>query len=354
MLDGLIPQEIHDTPAAIRLTVDETQSLALRAAEMIHNRSPKRIFMIGNGTSLYTSLAAGYTARLLAKPDSPQVIPMMAGDFRHYTPPLGESDVIVGISASGEFRDVIQVFERLRGRNLCVGITQVPGSSLTRLADFILVAGGGQSNVPVMTKTYASTLTAAHLLLLAFYQAPQSYLLDLRLSADRCQAGIDAAESLLPALIPKIKHFEHAFHFGAGCGYAAALETALKMKEMAILHAEGAETWEMASGPAIIVDEHSLCLALSTGGEGDESTTQGAEHARQWGAAVLEVGPKANVGHWHIPVAAPAYECFASLGLVPPAALLAYRLARARGFNPDHPAWRERYFSQGMKHILGV
>jgi glucosamine--fructose-6-phosphate aminotransferase (isomerizing) len=354
MSDGLVPQEIRDTPAAIRLTVDETFPIAQRVAAKLRSRSLQRIFIIGNGTSYYTSLAAGYTARLLAKPGDAQVFPMMAGDFRHYAPSLDESDVIVGMSASGEFRDVIQVFERLHGRNLCVGVTQVPDSSLTRLSDFTLVAGGGQSKVPVMTKTYASTLTSAHLLFLAFYQAPGSYLEDLRLSADRCQAGIDAAEGLLPSLIPQIQHFEHAFHFGAGCGYAAALETALKMKEMAMLHAEGAETWEMASGPAIIVDEHSLCLALTTGGKGDESTTQGAEKSRQWGAAVLEIGPKANVGHWHIPVAAPAHECFASLGLVPPAALLAFRLARARGYDPDHPAWRERYYSQGMTHIMGA
>jgi glucosamine 6-phosphate synthetase-like amidotransferase/phosphosugar isomerase protein len=49
----------------------------------------------------------------------------------------------------------------------------------------------------------------------------------------------------------------------------------------------------------------------------------------------------------------PAVESFASLALVPPAALLAYRLARRRGHNPNQPAWRERYISQGMTHIVG-
>ena len=80
---------------------------------------------------------------------------------------------MVGMSASGEFRDVLAVFERLRGKNLCIGVTQVPGSSVTKLADFCLYAGGGPSHVPVMTKTYASTLTAVHTLLLAFYQASE-------------------------------------------------------------------------------------------------------------------------------------------------------------------------------------
>jgi glucosamine--fructose-6-phosphate aminotransferase (isomerizing) len=354
MTDEWIATEIDRTPAAIRATVAETQLPAQRAAEEMRRRSPRRIYLIGNGTSFYSSLAAGYTARLLARPDDPPVLPMMAGDFRHFPPPLAAGDVVVGISASGEFRDVLHIFERLKGQNLCIGISQVPGSSLTRVADITLLAGGGPSQVPVMTMTYASTLAAAHLLLLAFYQAPQTYLDDLLASADRCEASIAAAGRLIPDLIPQIVHFEHAFHFGAGCGYAAALETALKMKEMAILHAEGAETWEMASGPAVIVSAASLCVALSTGGAGDESTLQGAQHARQWGAQVLELGPQAGAGRWHVPVATPVYESFASLALVPPAALLAYRLARARGFDPNRPAWRERYLSQGMSHIIGA
>jgi len=353
MSDEFIPTEIHDSPQAIRSTIEITGPKVKEAADQMRRRGARRVFIIGNGTSLYSSLAAGYTARELARPGDPPVLPMMAGDFRQYTPSLDEGDVIVGMSASGEFRDVLEVFERLRGRNLCVGVTQVPGSSLTALADITLVAGGGSSSVPVMTKTYISTLTAAHLLMLAFYQAPPAYLDDLRASADRCQAGIDAAEGLLPDLIPLIKDFNHAFHFGAGCAYASALETALKMKEMAMLHAEAAETWEMASGPAVIVDDRALCVALSTGGVGDASTAEGANHARQWGAKVLEIGPVRKYGHWHIPVVPPAHECFASLGLVPPAALLAYRLARARGFDPNRPAWRERYFSQGMSHIMG-
>jgi glucosamine--fructose-6-phosphate aminotransferase (isomerizing) len=167
-------------------------------------------------------------------------------------------------------------------------------------------------------------------------------------------------EQLLPDIIPNIQHFEHAFHFGAGCGYAAALETSLKMKEMAMVHAEGAETWEMASGPAIITSPQTLCVALGTGGAGDASTLQGAAATYSWGVTLITLGlpaiPKgeATAPAWHIPVAAPTYECFASLSVVPPAAMLAYKLARARGFDPNRPDWRERYHSQGMTHILGT
>jgi glucosamine--fructose-6-phosphate aminotransferase (isomerizing) len=360
MLEEYIPNEIHATPAAIRDTLTQARPAAQQIAAAMRKQAPGRIFLIGNGTSLYSSLAAGYTARALAVPGAPLVSPMPAGDFRYFTPALAKNDIVVGISASGEFRDVLAVFERLRGINLCVGVTQVPGSSVTRLADFTLFASGGPSQVPVMTKTYASTLTAVHALLLAFYQASEAYWQDLLASADRCKAGIDAMEQLLPEIIPNIQHFEHAFHFGAGCGYAAALETSLKMKEMAMLHAEGAETWEMASGPAIITGPQTLCVALGTGGPGDASTLQVARSTYSWGVTLITLGlpalPKrdATAPAWHIPATASAFECFASLSLVPPAALLAYKLARARGYDPNRPDWRERYHSQGMTHILGA
>jgi glucosamine--fructose-6-phosphate aminotransferase (isomerizing) len=261
--------------------------------------------------------------------------------------------VIIGMSASGEFRDVLSIFELMRGKCMLVGITHVPGSSLTRLTEHLLISSGGPSHVPVMTKTYATTLTALHLLLLETFNAPASYFEDLSAVADRCAAALVEARRIIPDLIPVVSNIEHAFYFGAGNAYAAALEGALKMKEMAILHAEGSETWEMASGPATVVSEKSLCVALYTGEESDASTADTSRHALQWGARVLDAGPTAPAGDWHLPVVASVVPSFSSLALLPPLALLAYRNARARGYNPDQPAWRERYVSQGMTHIIG-
>ncbi len=59
-------------------------------------------------------------------------------------------------------------------------------------------------------------------------------------------------------MIPNVSKFEPAFYFGAGNAYVSSLEGALKMEETAILHAEGSETWKMASGPATVVSEKSL------------------------------------------------------------------------------------------------
>jgi len=353
LIEELIPQEIEDTPAAIQATLADTRLAAHAAARAIQTGKSRRIFIIGNGTSLYTSMAATYTARMLAGDGAPFVLAVPAGEFRYFMPAISAEDVVVGMSASGEFRDVIAAFEQLRGKCILVGITHVPGSSISKLADHLLVSAGGPSRVPVMTKTYASTLTALHVLLLEVFSAAPAYFDDLAASADRCEQALTEVKKMLPELVPAMAKFDHAFYFGAGNAFAASLEGALKMKEMALLHAEGSETWEMASGPATVVSEKTFCAALYTGGPSDASTAVTARLARQWGARLLDVGPQPVAGDFHFPVPAPAYPAFASLALVPPLALLAYRVARARGQNPNQPTWRERYYSQGMTHILG-
>jgi glucosamine--fructose-6-phosphate aminotransferase (isomerizing) len=349
----LIPHEIMETPAAIQATIAETRKSAQEAAGLIRDRHPERIFLVGNGTSLYSSLAAAYTARALAGKNDPYVLALPAGEFRYYMPALKPSDVIIGVSASGEFRDVLKIFDQVRNQNLCVGISHVPDSSITRIAAITLLSGGGPSRVPVMTKTYASTLTAAHLLLLETLGAGAEVYKALAETADLVQACLDTNYAYIGDLSAQIARLEHAFYFGAGPAYATALEGALKMKEMALLHAEGSETWEMASGPATMVGEKTLTVALYAGDTSDVATADGAKHAKQWGAPVLEVGPQAYTDGWHIRVPVSNFSPFATLSLVPPLALLAFRVARLHGLNPDRPNWSERYRSQGMSHILG-
>ena len=92
-------------------------------------------------------------------------MPLTAADFVTYPPALGPGDAIVGISSSGEFRDVVVAAERHRGRVPFAAIVHVPGSTLTGLASDVLLSAGGPSTVPVMTKTFSATLAATELLL---------------------------------------------------------------------------------------------------------------------------------------------------------------------------------------------
>ncbi len=124
---------------------------------------------------------------------------------------------------------------------------------------------------------------------------------------------------------------------------------------MAIVHAEGTESWEMASGVATIIDADSVVIALIPDGPGRAAALDVTAHAAGWGARVIEVAPRSSVaGAVLLPIPETAAEDHAPLTAVPPVALLAFALARRRGQDPDRPGWVERYHSQGLRHIVGV
>jgi glucosamine--fructose-6-phosphate aminotransferase (isomerizing) len=237
------------------------------------------------------------------------------------------------------------------------GIVHVPGSTLTRLVSDVVLSAGGPSTVPVMTKTFSSTLAATELLLLGLLgpeleEAEEAAMLR---AADHAEAAIDAAEPLVDALAAELATTQHLFVTGGGVGHPAALEAALKLKEMALVHAEGAEVWEMTSGAATMLGPDAVVIALAPDGPARPAIGDLLQHAAGWGARTIEVGHERLVeGSALLSLPVAAEEDHAPLCAVPPVALLAFALARRRGADPDRPDWIERYHSQGLTHILGA
>ncbi len=361
MIEGRVPAEIFEEAAAIRATVVVARPEARAAADALRRAGTRRIHLIGNGTSFHSSVAAATLYRRAARADDPIAIALTAGEFRTYLPALGPGDAVVGISASGEFRDVLAVVDALRGRVPTIGIVHVAGSTLDRTADHRVHSAGGASTVPVMTKTFVATLAATHLLLgeVLGGERADAVAADVTAAADDVSAAVDAAAPRVEALARSIVEVEHVFVVGSGNAAAAAFEAALKLKEMALVHAEGTESWEMGSGAATLIRPGMLVVALAPTGPGRAATLDVVRHAAGWGARIIEVGPGTGPGGGpaidgadHLPLPATAREDLAPLTAVAPVALLAFALARLRGHDPDHPAWIERYHGQGLDHIL--
>jgi glucosamine--fructose-6-phosphate aminotransferase (isomerizing) len=352
-----IAAEIHEEPAAIRATIAGSRASAHEIARALADGGVERVHLIGNGTSYHSSLAAALVHRRHARAGEPVVVASTAGEFRHYEPALGARDAVVGISASGEFRDVLAVTESLRGRVPTVAIVHSPGSTLTGLADHLIMSAGGPSSVPVMTKTFASTLTAAILLVGELFGDDRSDQIAaaLDLAADDARLSIIEAGPRIADLAAELSTAEHVFVVGSGGGHVAALEGALKLKEMALIHAEGSESWEMASGAATLIGPTSTVIAIAPPGPGREAVLDVARHCLEWGARVVEIAPGPTInGARLLVISGTAQEDLASLDSLPPLALLADALARIRGIDPDEPGWTERYRSQGLTHVIGA
>lgn len=357
MSEPIIPEEIAQEPAAIRATVGGSREHASEIAAALRSAAIRRVFLIGNGTSYHSAIASATLYRRHARAGEPTLVAMTAGEFRHYPADLSRGDAVIGISASGEFRDVVAVTEALRDRLPVVAVVHVPNSSLTRLAEHVLMSAGGPSAVPVMTKTFASTLTASILLVGEILGGDRADRIaaDLLRAADDAEWAIERAEPLVATLAEAYATAEHLFVTGSGGGYPAALEGALKLKEMALVHAEGSESWEMASGPATLIGPTTTVVALAPHGPGRSAVVDVARHSAGWGARVIEVGPERTIdGADLLPLAPGASEDLAALTAVPSVASFAYALARVRGTDPDRPSWTERYRSQGMTHVVGA
>ena len=359
VIDGLIPAEIRAEGAAIRATVEACSASARDVASALRSGGVRRLYLVGDGTSLHSALAAAALHRRTATASEPLAMALPAGEFRHYPPALGPGDALVGISASGEFRDILAVVDELRGRIPTVGVVHVPGSTLDGAADHVVRSAGGPSRVPVMTMTFVATLAATHVLLAELLGGDRGAAVRRAVlaAADHVDAAVAAAEPRVEALAALLGGYEHVHVVGSGVAAHAALEAALKLKEIAIVHAEGAESWEMASGAATIVGPGSVVVALAPHGPGREATLEVARHASEWGARIVEVGPgerPAIAGADHLPLPDEAAEDLAPLTTVAPIALLAFSLARRRGLDPDRPGWVERYHRQGLRHIVGT
>jgi glucosamine--fructose-6-phosphate aminotransferase (isomerizing) len=355
MLEGMVPREIREGPGAIRATVETAREQARVVASGWRQAGVRRVHVIGNGTSFHSALAAAALYRRHASPDDPLVVPLTAAELCRYPSRLDAGDAIVGISSSGEFVDVIAVAEEMRGRVPMAGIVHVQGSTLTRLASDVILSAGGPSLVPVMTKTFSATLAATELLLLELLgrERADPVVAGILAAADHAEAAIAAAEPLVEPLAASLRDARHIFVTGGGLGYPAALEAALKLKEMALVHAEGAEAWEMTSGAATMLGPDAVVIALAPEGPARPSLADLLAHAAAWGARTVEVGQSRVVASSDLlPLPEGTAEEHAPLSAVPPVALLAFALARLHGANPDHPGWIERYHSQGLTHIL--
>jgi len=355
MIEGVVPTEIRQGPEAIRATVAAAREPARAVARAWRVAGVRRVHVIGNGTSFHSAVASAQLYRHLARPDEPVVVPLTAAELLRYPNALGPGDAIVGISSSGEFKDVVAVAEGVRGRVPMAGIVHVPGSTLTGVVSDLVLSAGGPSTVPVMTKTFSSTLVATELLLVELLGGERAdrAVAGILAAADAADAAIAAAEPLVEPLAASLRDAGHLFVTGGGLGHPAALEAALKLKEMALVHAEGAEVWEMESGAATMLGPDAVVIALAPHGPARPAIAGLLTHAAAWGARVVEVGPERLVeGSDLLPLPPGAEEEHAPLSAVPPVALLAFALARARGADPDRPGWIERYHAQGLRHIL--
>jgi glucosamine--fructose-6-phosphate aminotransferase (isomerizing) len=172
----------------------------------------------------------------------------------------------VVITQSGETNDVLKAVKKHKEKgSYVIAITNVLGSSVSRIADKTIYTRAGPEISVAATKTYIAQLIALYWLALPYARVDAGRLDDLYLELRQLPAKVQQVldnEAGIAAVAKKLAAYENVFYIGKGVNYAVALEGALKLKEISYIHAEGYAAGELKHGPFALLGSQTPVVAV--------------------------------------------------------------------------------------------
>ena len=348
-------KEIHEQADAVAETIGEraARDSGIDLGELGGRiddellRTVRRIVVVACGTSYHAGLIGRYAIEEWSR------VPVeveIASEYRYRNPVVGPGDLVIGISQSGETADTLAAMRTARTRGAAVlAITNIMGSQATREADGVLYTRAGLEIGVAATKTFISQVVAMYLLALR--------LAELRSTLDAGQLAEMVAEvKRLPHLITellergdaelqRIAEQNHSADFflyiGRHAGLPAALEGALKLKEISYIATDAYAAGEMKHGPIALLDESTPVVVVAIDSPVLEKVVSNMQEVRARGARVIAIATAGNdeiARHADDVITVPRSHWMLAPALaVIPLQLLAYHIARRRGLNVDQP-----------------
>jgi glutamine---fructose-6-phosphate transaminase (isomerizing) len=264
--DWFMRKEIHEQPRAVadsllgrRTTSGELQLDEVRLSDE-DLREIDKVIIIACGTSFYAGMVAKYAIEHWTR--TPVEVEL-ASEFRYRDPILTHSTLVVAISQSGETADTLQAIRHARAQRAWVlAICNTNGSTIPRESDAVIYTHAGPEIGVASTKGFLTQLVACYLLALYLaqlkgtrYGEEIAQVLDqLESIPAHIQSVLDQREAVY-ALARQHVDTRSVLFLGRHAGYPVALEGALKLKELAYLHAEGFAAGELKHGPIALIEQ---------------------------------------------------------------------------------------------------
>ena len=328
-----LEKEIWEQPALLRRIAAEGEAQASGLAGFLD--AAQGLHFVACGTAYHAALAGRY---LLATEAHLPAVASHAHEFGTFAPLLGPGDAVLAFSQSGETIDVLDAIRAGRAAGAKVGaLVNVPGSTLTREADFRLMLGAGPEKSVLSTKTFMAKLAYLLLAAGALGGDPQRHVPTLQAAADdidsfRTDGRLDALRDVAHRIVDR----DHLFLLGRGLGYPMALEGALKIKEVTYIHAEGFPAGELKHGVIALIEPGTPVFVFAPADADEAHMLTAAGEVKARGAYVIGIGPTHHpVFDGHLPVATTGHAYY--LSAIAQIQRLAYELALLRGTDPDKP-----------------
>ncbi len=326
-------KEMHEQPGMLSEIAAESPEQSVAVAKRLL-KAP-RVYVVGSGTSGHAARAASYLFAQIAR----KLINWgIASEIDHRVDILPIDGLMVALSQSGETMDLLEVVKKAKARGIAVlSLVNVVGSSLWRMSEMNVPIGAGPEKGVASTKAFTAKI--AHLILIA-YAMRGDVKAGQKLVAGAAKAAKDIVSHTrveqLKRIAHEFKNAEHIFVIGKGLSYTTALESALKIKEISYIHAEGVAAGELKHGPLALITKGVPCIVFAPNDQHYQSTLANAMEMRARGGYIIGVSHKNDeVFDEFIPVFDVAEATIIPNVIV--AQLLAYYLTLERGFDPDMP-----------------
>ncbi|TAK05020.1 glutamine--fructose-6-phosphate transaminase (isomerizing) [Patescibacteria group bacterium] len=345
-------KEMHEQPEVVRraamgrVLADDAMvrfgGLNLTMSEL---RAKRRVVIIGCGSASYAGMVGKYLFEEFAGIPTDVVA---ASEFRYKRIHVEDDALVLVVSQSGETADTLAALRELKRKGLKVyGISNVLASSIARETDGGIFINAGPEIGVASTKAFLGQLTV--LTLLAFLMG--------RLREMSVADGRDVLRQLgqLPTIIDDIlarraelapavallKDAPSAFYLGRKMTYPIALEGALKLKEIAYIHAEAYPAGEMKHGPIALLTGTFPCVVLAPKDSVREKTLSNVQEIRARSAKIIAIGTQgdaelAALSDVFFPIPE-IHEMLLPLVTLIPMQMLAYETAVAKGYDVDKP-----------------
>jgi glucosamine--fructose-6-phosphate aminotransferase (isomerizing) len=353
--DYFMLKEIQEQPAAVADTllgrfVDGQVVLDEQRLDAQELRDIDKVFVVACGTAYHAGLIAKYAIEHWTR------IPVeveMASEFRYRDPVLDRDTLVVAISQSGETADTLEAVRHAREQKARVlAVCNANGAQIPRESDAVLYTRAGPEIGVAATKTFLAQVAATQLVGLALAGAKGTKYGD---EVAREFAALEAMPPLIEQVLDVVEPVRSlardiagakaVLFLGRHVGYPVALEGALKLKELAYMHAEGFPAGELKHGPIALVEDGLPVVVVMPSPRGRQvlhaKLLSNIQEIRARGArtiVIAEEGDTAVRPYAHHLVEVPRTPTLLSpLVTTVPLQVLAAEIAQARGYDVDKP-----------------
>lgn len=344
-------KEIHEQPSAIRTTISPRITDGLPNLEECGITPEKlmqfrKIHIVACGTAMHAGMVGKYVIEKLARIS---VNVDIASEFRYREPLVGEGDLVIIISQSGETADslaAMRLAKQLGAKTLA--IVNAKGSSIAREADMLIYTHAGPEIAVASTKAYMVQIAVMYLF--AFELALANHMIDeaecRRLTAllqgtpDKIAEILEHKE-MTQLIASELITADSLLYIGRGLDYALSMEGSLKLKEISYIHSESYAAGELKHGTISLITENMPVIAVATQQNLFDKTISNIKEVKARGARVVLVSresytPDKDIADFRFGL--PEYEdLLMPMLAVVPLQLIAYYTAVLKGTDVDKP-----------------